>query len=267
MQYSKDLATVGGRLAYMFNECQYDLDKGGLRQAIKEMYKRGDILDYSPIEIDKTDSKKTAALKESDSHEKDIDFTYNQIRLHLNNAREVSTKWVIRYARFFNCSADYILGISDQALKDCGLNDIAIKNLYTLTHYALRDSEKETLNNLFVVNRGLTFRFIIRCIDNFINAAYYIPAYHKILKKGKGYTFNQLVIPDHKDDVLIDDDGSKKYLLTLLNSEDLLNADYLQYVLDESFIEDVSLKDLDKNVVDFKRQLKRHLAKMKKDDK
>lgn len=126
-KYSKDLSTSGGRLAYLFNTNNYDLDKGDLRKAIRKMYIDG-VLEFSPVEKDKTDSKETAALKEKNQHDADITNAYNQIIRHLNN-KKIEVDWLVRYCKFFNCSADYLLGIIESPLNETGLSLESISKL------------------------------------------------------------------------------------------------------------------------------------------
>lgn len=259
MKYNADLKTIGGRLAYLFNEGKYNLDDNGLYIPIRDMYK-GKILEYTEVPKDKNEAKKHYEQRIKDQHNKDIQNSYNQVTLHLKNKREPSTKWVIRYAKFFNCSADFILGIHDNKFLDSGLNDVSIKNLRTINKNMLTDSEKNTLNNLLSTNKGLSFRFILRCIDNFINADCHIPIYHKYteISEDKKVKRTSGFIPDHPQDVITDSAGNKKYILNLLD-ENLIDDDIhkIQIDIDESFIEDISLKNLDKQIINFKNQVKK----------
>lgn len=126
-KYSKDLSTSGGRLAYLFNTNNYNLDKGDLRKAIRKMYIDG-VLQFSPVKKDKTDSKETVALKEKGQHDADITNAYNQIIRHLNN-QKIEVDWLVRYCKFFNCSADYLLGIIESPLNETGLSLECISKL------------------------------------------------------------------------------------------------------------------------------------------
>lgn len=252
-QYSDDLKTSGGRLAYLFKESQYNLDDCHLRNAIRKMYDDG-ILEYSAVEVDKTDSKKTAALKEKDRHEKDITNTYNQIIRHLNNKSEISPIWLKRYHAFFNCTSDFLLGLSDNAFNDTGLNDIAIKNLRIYNQ-----DDKEILNALLTIKRGMTFRFMLRSIKTFLHGNYRIPIQHKIISQNKdgSVKVRQNIIPTDSEDFEVDEYGNKTYYLHLQDDE-LKENNVLPILIDDNFVESIALKMLDSHLVKFKEQYEKY---------
>lgn len=249
--YSDDLKTSGGRLAYLFKESRYDLDDCNLRKAIKEMYKRH-ILEYSAVEVDKTDSKETAAIKEKDRHEKDITNTYNQIIRHLNNKTEISPIWLKRYHAFFNCTSDFLLGLSDNAFNDTGLNDVAIKNLRIYNQ-----DDKEVLNDLLTIKRGMIFRFMLRAIKIYLHGNYRIPIYHKVTYQQEGITIRQNMIPEDSEDFIEDQNGNKTYLLNL-QDDSLQENNVLPILIDDSFVESIALKMLDSHLVKFKEQYEKY---------
>ena len=261
MKYSTDLSTSGGRLATLFIENGYRINDDGyksqLKRAILDMYKMG-ILKYNEPQIKDYSDKKMVKRLTEERHEKDISYSYNQIRLQLNNEREIAATWIKRYCLFFNCPADYLLGLSDKTLSSYGLGPMAIKNLR-----ALNERDMELLNHLLIINRGLSFHLILQAIYNFLNPNYHIPIWHKTKSQGKGYRINQGIIPDHDLDVFINEDGEKDYLLTLL-SDDLDENDSLRYVIDESFVEDISLKGIEKSIISFKRKYQSYKERHKK---
>lgn len=250
-KYSGDLSTSGGRLAYLFQESGYTLDDCNLRNAIRQMYK-DEILKYSAVEIDKTDSKETAALKIKDRHDKDIINTYNQIIRHLNNKTEIAPIWLKRYHDFFNCTSDFLLGLSDKAFNNTGLNDVAIKNLRIYNQ-----NDKEVLNDLLTIKRGMIFRFMLRAIRRYLHGNYRIPIYHKTTYKDDGVTIKQNMIPDNEADFYIDDDGKKIYFLNLQN-DSLVENDIIQTPIDDDFTESQATYILTKHLVKLKEQYKKN---------
>lgn len=248
--YSKDLSTSGGRLAYLFSEMKYNIDNCALRTAIRTMFDKG-VLEYSPIKIDKGDSKKVIDEKTKDRQKKDIDNAYTQIIRHLNN-KPIDVVWLKRYHDFFNCTSDFLLGLSDKAFNDTGLNDIAIKNLRIYSQ-----EDKEILNNLLIIKRGMIFRFMLRAIKIYLNGNYRIPIYHKIICKEDGVTIRKGIVPDDAYDYEEDQDGNKTYILHL-QDDNLSEHDTLQIPIDDDFVEGIALKMIDKHLIKFKEQYKKN---------
>ena len=260
MKYSTDMSTSGGRLAALFIENGYGINddkyKSPLRRAILDMYKMG-ILEYNEPQIKDHSDKKMVKRLTEEQHEKDICYSYNQIRLQLNNEREIATTWIKRYCLFFNCPADYLLGLSDKTLSSYGLGPTAIKNMR-----ALSEKDIELLNHLLIINRGFSFHLILDAIYHFLNPNYHIPIWHNVKSQGKGYRINQAIIPDHDLDVHTNEEGEKEYYLTLLDDK-LDENDSLRYTINDSFLESSALTDLQINMIDFKRIYKKYKERHK----
>lgn len=151
LKYSDDLNTIGGRIAYLFNQTEhYKLTDGNLYNAVREMYNRG-ILEYTEIARNKGEKKDDYAERIDDKHKLNIRNSYFQITRHLVNEVVPSTDWIIKYSRFFECSTDYILGcvkVPEQVTS--GLTTTAINNL-------LADKEKGIVTNSLLETNGIDF--------------------------------------------------------------------------------------------------------------
>ena len=232
---------------------KYDVANGIYKYLLHDMYEgRYKVLDY-PADCttapDKADQRNT---------------TQKTIAGHING-KKASISWIKRYCKFFGCSADYMLGLIDCPTKEItdihnatGLTPISIKGLKVLNA-----AEKEVLNNLLTVKRGLYFKRMLAAIRQFLYGNYRIPITHQIVYQDQnGITVRNNVIPSDSADFIIDDNGNKVYILHL-QDDSLIENDTLDILIDDDYTESTAINSLSITITRFKDQFKNFRSRNK----
>lgn len=194
---------------------------------------------------------------------------------NLNSSESLSTLYLSEYCSFFNCSADYFLGLIDYPTKEeedigkiTGLSKTAINTLASWYAYQKDMKKKEQKQIYFpieILNILLSYdtktEFLLHGIQDLLKSNYKIPAYHNgkyevsnINKKYDKCLIPQYMIPESELDVIKGNNNFNDiYLLTLVRDK-TKPWDNTQITLNDDFFEAIAMKKIEKYLFQIKKE-------------
>lgn len=240
--------TFGERLKYLMEKDGIDTSEKGAEAILStKLYKNG-IIEYNDRAGDEI-----AKAKQRDN-------TRNVISKHLklDSAENLSGIWILRYCKYFKCSADYLLRgidlpthIETNINKETGLSDTAIETIKSIKQESenwvsdwehrknIKHSDNSEFNypgyndlsalNFMMKYSGILSN-ILRGLQDLLHNDYKIPVH---LENEK------FVIPDNSYEYI-----SEQYYLLLARSKQMPD-DNVSLLLDESFFHSIALKKIE----------------------
>lgn len=105
-----------------------------------------------------------------------INCDVSTITKHYNGDRNITVDYVIKYAKYFNVSADYLLGLSDVPTTDrdlrfvceyTGLSETAVNKILSLNNSIKQSEESNKFNNIenLIFDLGLYLDIVVYTAD------------------------------------------------------------------------------------------------------
>ena len=107
------------------------------------------------------DKEKSRDILSQKMKEKGLDCSTSTITKHYNGDRTISTEYIIKYAKYFNVSTDYLLGLSDNSILEyktkmineyTGLSAKSVKSLKVLFEFQKYNNDIQKNGYLDIIN-------------------------------------------------------------------------------------------------------------------